>query len=78
MSAASGKVRAIDNRKIARIAKFAGAPDSPAAGLRMHVRLGEDVRIGDPLITLHADTEAELAYSQDYASSVPDVIAIER
>lgn len=76
-SIVGGKVRAIDNRKIARMAKFAGAPDSPAAGLRVHVRLGNDVKFGDPLITLHAETEAELAYSQDYASSVPDVIAIE-
>lgn len=74
---ASGRVRAIDNRKIARIAKFAGAPDSPAAGLRMHVRLGDAVHRGAPLISLFAETEAELAYALDYAHSVPDAIQIE-
>lgn len=77
-STVGGRVRAIDNRKIARIAKFAGAPDSPAAGLRMHIRLGESVEVGDPLITLHAETAAELAYARDYASSISDVIEIER
>jgi len=66
----SGTVTDMDNRKIARIAKFAGAPDSPAAGLRLHVRLGDTVAAGEPLITLHADTDSEIAYAIDYARSV--------
>lgn len=78
ISDVGGKVRAIDNREIARMAKFAGAPDSPAAGLRIHVRLGERVKVGDPLITLHAETAAELDYARDYARSVPNAIDIER
>ena len=66
----SGTVTDMDNRKIARIAKFAGAPDSPAAGLRLHVRLGDTVAAGEPLITLHADTDSEIAYAIDYVRSV--------
>lgn len=73
---ASGRIQSIDNREIARLAKFAGAPDCPAAGLRLHVRLGDRVTAGDPLITLHADTEAELDYALDYASSVPEAVEI--
>ena len=33
-----GEVDAIDNRKIARLAKLAGAPDDKAAGIDLHVR----------------------------------------
>jgi thymidine phosphorylase len=73
----TGKVTAFDNRKIARIAKFAGAPDSPAAGLRLHVRLGARITAGEPLITLHADTESEISYALDYARSVGHGIEIE-
>lgn len=73
----SGRIISMDNRQIARLAKFAGAPDSPAAGLQLHARLGDQVTSGKPLITLHAETEAELAYAIDYARSATDIIKIE-
>lgn len=65
----SGHLVKIDNRKVAQAAKLAGAPDSPAAGLRLHARVGGIIVQGQPLMTMHADTEAELAYALDYASS---------
>lgn len=73
----AGQVAAIDNRKIARLAKFAGAPDSPAAGLRLHVRLGDGVEKGQPLLTLHSETETELDYALDYAGAIGEAIKIE-
>jgi thymidine phosphorylase len=73
----AGQVTAIDNRRIARIAKFAGAPDNPAAGLRLHVRLGDPVERGQPLVTLHSDTQSEIAYAMDYARSVATGIHID-
>ena len=76
-SAKIGRVAAIDNRKIARLAKLAGAPDSPAAGLRLHVKSGDRVQAGDPILTLHSETDAELRYAFDYAMSIGDPIAIE-
>jgi thymidine phosphorylase len=72
----AGQVRSINNRTIARLAKLAGAPDVPAAGLRLHVRIGDEVEQGQPLVTLHADTDAELAYPLAYAAATPDVIEI--
>jgi len=63
----SGVVRRIDNRLIARAAKLAGAPGDKAAGLFLHVKLGDRVREGDPLLTLHAESPGELAYALDYA-----------
>ena len=76
-SAGTGVVREIDNRKVARLAKFAGAPDAPAAGLRLHARIGDPVRKGEPLVTLHAQTEAELDYALDYAAEVGGIVTIE-
>ena len=72
-----GRVSLMNNRAIAQLAKLAGAPDMPAAGLRLHVRLGDEVEAGQPLITLYADTQAELTYPLTYAEATPDIIGIE-
>jgi len=72
----AGNVHSIDNRWIARLAKLAGAPDDKAAGLDLHVRLGDRVTAGQPLCTVHADSPGELAYAFDYAALNPDIIAI--
>lgn len=74
----AGRVQAIDNRKIAKLAKLAGAPETKAAGVELHVRLDETVLAGEPLCTLHADTSGELRYALDYASANPDIITIEQ
>jgi thymidine phosphorylase len=74
---ASGCVTSIDNRKIARLAKLAGAPEANAAGVEMHVRVGDTVEAGQPVCTLHAETPAELNYALDYAASTEDIVGIE-
>lgn len=71
-----GRLAELDNRKIAMTAKLAGAPDSPAAGLRLHVKKGDMVSTGQPVMTLHADTEAELAYALTYAAGATDMLKI--
>jgi thymidine phosphorylase len=72
----AGRVRAIDNRRIARLAKLAGAPDDRAAGVDLHVAVGDAVASGQPLCTVHAEAPGELAYAFDYASMNRDIIAI--
>lgn len=72
-----GRVSAIDNRKIARVAKFAGAPDDAEAGLLLHVRIGDEVSTGQPLMTLYANTTSELTYAMNYAASVDLAVTIE-
>lgn len=71
-----GKVHAIDNRRIARLAKLAGAPDDKTAGVDLHVRVADLVARGQPLCTINADAPGELAYALDYAAANPDIIAI--
>jgi len=72
----AGEIEAIDNRKIARLAKLAGAPDDKAAGVDLHVSIGERVSQGQPLCTVHADAPGVLAYAFDYAAAFRDIIAI--
>jgi thymidine phosphorylase len=72
----SGFVRDIDNRKIAKLAKLAGAPEAKAAGVELHVRLGDSVVAGQPLCTVHSDAPGELAYALDYASANPTIVTV--
>ena len=73
----SGALVHINNRKLARVAKLAGAPDVKAAGLVRHVSLGASVVAGEPLMTVHSAAEGELQYALDYARANPDIFGIE-
>lgn len=72
----AGAVATIDNRRLSRIAKLAGAPRAAAAGLDLHVRAGMPVAPGQPLYTVHADSPGELAYALDYVQRQQGVIAV--
>ena len=72
----SGRISAIDNRLIARIAKLAGAPRQQAAGVLLRAAIGDVVSAGDPLFEIHAETPGELAYAKDYAGSQPSAFTI--
>ena len=76
LAARTGKVDAIDNRKTARLAKLAGAPDDKAAGVDLHVSVGERVSRGQPLCTVHADAPGVLAYAFEYAEAIRDIFVI--
>lgn len=74
---ADGHVIAIDNRKIARMAKLAGAPEDPAAGAYMHVGLNDMVRKGEPLFEIHSESPGELAYAVAYLKANEHILTIE-
>ncbi|ACG80085.1 thymidine phosphorylase (plasmid) [Phenylobacterium zucineum HLK1] len=72
-----GRIVHINNRKIARLAKLAGAPDVKAAGVRLMARLGDEVASGQPWVMIHADSPGELEYALDYANRNPDLMEVE-
>jgi thymidine phosphorylase len=73
-----GLVSSIDNRKISKIAKLAGAPGVPAAGVLMHVALKQVVEKDETVFEIHAESEGELSYSLGYLSDNENVIQIEK
>jgi thymidine phosphorylase len=75
-SRGSGRVQTIDNRKLARLAKLAGAPDDKAAGVDLHIQIGDLVVAGEPLCTVHSDSPGELAYAFEFAEANADIITI--
>jgi len=75
-AARSGCVVAIDNRRLARIAKLAGAPQARCAGIDLHVGGGDFVERGQPLFTVHTESPGELAYALQYAQAQGDTVHI--
>jgi thymidine phosphorylase len=76
LAAGPGLVSAFDNRKLAVLAKLAGAPEAKAAGIFLHFRIGDLVNTGEPLITVHSQTRGELAYALAYAAANPSIVTI--
>lgn len=72
----SGCVAGMDNRRLARIAKLAGAPQAACAGIDLHVRGGDFVERGQPLYTVHAASPGELAYAVQYARTQSEIIHV--
>lgn len=77
LSEREGRISIIDNRRLARVAKLAGAPRAPAAGLELHTPLGTWVSKGQPLFTVHAESPGELTYALDYVSAQADIVQVE-
>jgi thymidine phosphorylase len=73
----AGRVSCIDNRRLARTARLAGAPHTPAAGLEFLAPLGIQVEKGQPLFVLHADAPGVMQYALDYIESQPDIVNVE-
>ncbi|MCO6439545.1 MAG: hypothetical protein J5I81_00360 [Nitrococcus mobilis] len=76
VAARTGYVGGFDNRAIARLAKLAGAPAAPAAGVELMVRSGQAVEQGAPLLVLHAEFEGELAYALDFWEQRPGIVSV--
>ena len=73
----AGRVGAIDNRRLARVAKLAGAPRAPSAGLDFHTPLGTEISRGEPLFTVHAESPGELEYALSYQRANPNLLVLE-
>ena len=73
----AGCVTAVDNRRLARVAKLAGAPNDPAAGLAFHARLGTEFEKGQPMFTIHAESPGELDYALTFIEEHDSIITLE-
>lgn len=64
----------IDNRILAKVAKLAGAPADAAAGVDLHVKVGEQIKHGQAMLTIHAEHIGELNYAVDYLQSHQQIL----
>ncbi len=58
-----GRVAAIDCYRIARIARLAGAPFDPGAGIDLLKKVGDPVQAGEPLYRIHAERAVEFRFA---------------
>ncbi len=71
-----GLVTHIDNRILARLAKFAGAPAAKSAGIKILVHLGEKVEKETLLFTLYSESVGELNYALDYMRASEGAVVV--
>ena len=66
-----GTVTAIDNLRLNRLARTAGAPIDKGAGIKVFKKIGDRVEQGEPLYRIHAfdDSEYELALAGTQAAT---------
>lgn len=72
----AGKITSIDNRRIAQLAKLAGAPYDETAGVDLHVKIGDEVKLNQPLLTIHAESPGEIDYAWDFLEAEKSMIEI--
>ena len=73
----SGRVIGVDNRRLARVAKLAGAPTAAAAGVDFLAPIDAIVEREQPIFVVHAQARGELDYAFDYIAKQPDIVRIQ-
>lgn len=73
----AGRVAHIDTKRVALLAKLAGAPQSKAAGIDLHAKLYSTAEKGQPLFTVHTQSPGELDYALSYLQDNHDIVQLE-
>ncbi len=71
-----GRILSFQNQKIAKVARLAGAPVDPKAGILLQGKIGDVVRKGQPLFEIFAENTQELNFAVQYVKDNPDIITI--
>lgn len=65
----TGRLAAIDSQRIATIARLAGAPTDPGAGLDLLRKTGDLVRAGEPLYRIYASEPSDFGFAVEAADA---------
>jgi AMP phosphorylase len=69
----SGKIINIDNKKINSLAREAGCPLDKSAGIYFYVHVGDRIKKGDTIITIHAETLPRLNHAVRYYKKIKPI-----
>jgi AMP phosphorylase len=61
----AGQVLWMDNTTLVELARSAGTPKDKGAGIVLHKKVGDRVRIGDILFTIHAEKSRKLSRTEE-------------
>ena len=64
-----GRVEAIDNLRMAQIARLAGAPMDKGAGVDLFKKVGDQVSKDEPLYAIHAQFKADSEFAREAAAA---------
>jgi len=70
-----GRIKAINNLLIAKLARLAGAPQNKAAGVFLYRHVGDTVRKGDRLFTIYACSQDKLDYAKKMLDEMNTIIS---
>ena len=70
----NGAVSLVDNKKLVKVARAAGAPKDKGAGIMLHKKGGHHVKAGDVLFTIYAEKEWKLEQAIELATIDPPVV----
>jgi thymidine phosphorylase len=63
----AGQVTGVDCLRIATVARLAGAPTDPGAGIELLRRVGDPVHAGEPLYRIHGSDPADFGFAVEAA-----------
>lgn len=66
LSSKSGEVKDIDNKMINSLARVAGCPTDKQSGLYLYKHIGDEVKKGEPIITIYAESKARLIEAEKF------------
>ncbi len=66
LASKTGKLIEIDNKKINLLARTAGCPVDKSAGLYLHFKTGDEIKKGEPIMTIYAESNSRLKESVNF------------
>ena len=72
----AGTIVKVHNRKLAKVAKLAGAPEDKTAGIDYLVTTGMNVEKGQTIYIIHAESKGQLHYALEYLHSQEKIVRI--
>jgi len=69
-----GAIAQIDNTRLVKVARAAGAPKDKGAGILLYKKGGQHVKVGDVLFEIYAEKEWKLSQAIELATREPPIV----